>query len=101
MAFSDHEISIIKGMIIRGDTQSHIAAYFGNANGGRISEINTGKKGVGIPAAPVGELPPPGPYFTSGRASIRAKETLRALRELIDGALADIESFETAAKDAD
>jgi len=98
MAFSDAEISIIKGMIARGDTQSHIAAYFGNANGGRISEINTGKRGVGIAAAPQSDLPPPGPYFTSGRASIRAKETLQALRDLIDGALTDLESFESTAK---
>jgi hypothetical protein len=44
MAFTDHEIAIIKGMIARGDVQSHIAAYFGGSNGGRISEINTGKK---------------------------------------------------------
>jgi hypothetical protein len=28
MAFSDHEIAIIKGMLLRGDVQSHIAALF-------------------------------------------------------------------------
>ena len=48
MAFNNSEIAVIKGMITRGDTQSHIAAYFGNANGGRISEINTGKRGSDV-----------------------------------------------------
>jgi hypothetical protein len=94
MAFTDHEIAIIKGMIARGDVQSHIAAYFGGSNGGRISEINTGKKGEHITAAPASELPPPGPYYVSGRAALKTKDTLRALRDLIDQTLAEIDDWE-------
>src|SRR6185312_8808390 len=94
MAFTDNEIAIIKGMLARGDVQSHIAAYFGNSNSGRISEINTGRRGDGIVAAPSNELPPPGPYFTSGRAMLKAKETLTALRDLIDGTVKEMEDWE-------
>lgn len=99
MPLSESEIAIIKGMIARGDRQSDIAAYFGGSNGGSISEINTGKSALGqralsIPSAPASELPPPGPYFVSGRSSIRAKETLTALRGLIDQALGEINSWE-------
>jgi hypothetical protein len=94
MAFTDQEIAIIKGMIARGDVQSHIAAYFGGSNGGRISEINTGKRGEGIAAAPASELPEPGPYYVSGRAAIRTKETLTALRDLIDQTLSEISDWE-------
>ena len=106
MAFTDKEIAIIKGMIARGDTQSHIAAYFGNSNSGRISEINTesddkslGRRAQGIGAAPASELPPPGPYYVSGRAMIRATETLEALRDLIEGALEDMKKFADTSKE--
>ena len=101
MALSDAEISIVKGMLARGDVQSHIAAYFGGGNSGRISEINTGRRGTGIAAAPERDLPPPGPYFISGRASIRAKETLKALRDLIDETLTEMDDWENRGKDSD
>jgi hypothetical protein len=106
MAFTDKEIAIIKGMLARGDTQSHIAAYFGNSNSGRISEINTesddhalGRRAKSIAAAPQSELPPPGPYYTSGRAMIRATETLTALRDLIDQTLVEMKGFENSSKE--
>jgi hypothetical protein len=58
---SRKDAAIVKGMLGRGDRQSDIAAYF-KVNGGRISEINTGRMFAGVaPAAPI-ELPPPGPY---------------------------------------
>lgn len=94
MAFTDHEVSIIKGMIARGDVQSHIAAYFGGSNGGRISEINTGKKGENVAVAPPADLPPSGPYYVSGRAALKTKETLTALRDLIDQTLTEISDWE-------
>ena len=37
-----NEVSIVKGMIARGDRQHDIAAWFG-VNGGRIADIATGK----------------------------------------------------------
>jgi hypothetical protein len=92
MALNDHEISIVKGMIARGDRQHDIAAYFG-VNGGRIGEISTGKRGPGIYAAPATQLPPAGPYM-AGRSALRARDTLVALRELIDEAIRDIDLYE-------
>lgn len=97
MAFSNSEIAIVKGMIQRGDRQSDIAAYFG-VNGGRISEINTEKYGSDIRAAPQDQLPPPGPYFASGRSTIRATETLTALRDLIDQTLEEMRNFENVSR---
>ena len=92
MALNESEIAIVKGMIARGDRQHDIAAYFGE-NGGRIAEINTGQRGEGIPAAEAADLPPAGPYL-AGRSALRARDTLIALRELIDEAIGDIDLFE-------
>ena len=55
------EAALIRGMIARGDLQEHISAYLG-LNIGRISEVNTGKRHPGVPAADPAELPPAGPY---------------------------------------
>jgi hypothetical protein len=55
------DAAVIKGMLARGDRRSDIAAYF-KVNGGRISEINTGKKFSEVPPAPARMLPLPGPY---------------------------------------
>lgn len=98
MPFNNGEIALVKGMIARGDRQSDVAAYFG-VNGGRISEVNTGKKGAEISAAPQDQLPEPGPYFASGRSTIRARETLTALRELIDETLSEMKSWEDLSRD--
>lgn len=92
MAFTSREISLVKGMLARGDKQHDIAAYFG-VNGGRVAEVKTGANGVGIKAAPAHDLPPAGPYM-AGRSSIRARDTLLALRDLIDEAIADINHYE-------
>lgn len=61
MGLNLRDASLIKGMLIRKDKQSDIAAYFG-VNGGRISEINTGKTFFSAPVSPAEFLPPPGPY---------------------------------------
>ena len=53
--------ALIKGMLLRGDRQSDIAACF-LTNGGRVSEINTGQRFQHVKAAK--ELPPPGPYLS-------------------------------------
>lgn len=50
--------SLIKGMLLRGDSQSNIAAFF-LVNGGRIAEINTGKTFEEVKAKPATKLPPP------------------------------------------
>jgi len=99
--FSRQDIAIVKGMIRRGDRQSDIAAYFGT-NGGRISEINTGNaklgaRSINIKPASESRLPPAGPYL-AGRSALHARETLLALKEIIEKALVEIELFEQLKK---
>jgi len=92
MALSELDIATIKGMLARGDRQSDIAAWFG-CNSGRIAEINTGKRGADIHAMHNG-LPPAGPYVISVRAALKSRETLTALRDIIDGSLSEIDAWE-------
>lgn len=92
MALSNREIAVVKGMLSRGDRQHDIAAYFG-INSGRIAEINTGERGNGVAAAVAADLPPPGPYL-AGRSALHARDTLNALRDLIDEALTEIDLWE-------
>jgi hypothetical protein len=92
MALNDGEISVVKGMLIRGDRQHDIASYFG-INGGRIGEISTGQTGSSLTAAPAEDLPPAGPYM-AGRSALRARDTLTALRDLIQEAIDDIDLYE-------
>jgi hypothetical protein len=87
------DIAQIKGMLKRGDLQSDIAAFFGT-NGGRIAEINTGQRLPDVETAAPDRLPPRGPYLAA-RSAIRARDTLSAVRDLIDQALADIYLWET------
>lgn len=96
MALSEGEIRIVRGMLARGDAQHHIAAYFG-VNSARINDIKQGLVAPSVAAAAREELPPPGPYM-AGRSALRARETLQALRELIDDAIKDIDRFETEQK---
>ncbi|MGY4317249.1 hypothetical protein [Bradyrhizobium sp. JR3.5] len=92
MALSEGEIATVKGMLFRGDRQHDIAAYFG-VNGGRIAEISTGQTGGSIAATMAGDLPPAGPYM-AGRSALRARDTLIALRDLIQDAINDIDLYE-------
>jgi hypothetical protein len=92
MALNEGEIAVVKGMLLRGDKQHDIAAYFG-INGGRIAEISTGQTGSSLTASPAEDLPPAGPYM-AGRSALRARDTLIALRDLIEEAIGDIDLFE-------
>jgi hypothetical protein len=96
MALTTQEISIVKGMLARGDAQHHIAAYFG-VNSARINDIKQGTVGNEVPPTIGAGLPEPGPYM-GVRSGLRARETLIALRDLIDGAIKDIDRFEQADK---
>lgn len=73
MSLDDKQIAVIKGMLLRGDEQHHIAALFGE-NAGRVAEVANGMKPVDpdgqrkergreVQPAPADRLPPPGPYF--------------------------------------
>ena len=89
---SPEDAALIKGMLKRGDIQSDIASFFGT-NGGRVSEINTGRRHREVKPAPPEALPPPGLYL-AGRSALKARDTLIALRELIDDTLKTIDFFE-------
>ena len=78
VALTEDDASIVKGMLMRGDRQHDIAAWFG-VNGGRIAEISTGKKYINI-LAKEKDLPPPGPY-SSGRELANAKAELLDIRK--------------------
>jgi hypothetical protein len=97
MPLNDGEIAIVKGMLSRGDKQHDIAAYFG-INQGRITEISNGHTGPSVTASPQEGLPPPGPYM-AGRSALKARDTLIALRDLIQGAIEDIDLYEAPGKD--
>jgi hypothetical protein len=92
MPLNADEIATVKGMLARGDRQHDIASYFG-VNSARIAEVAKGQTGSRVDAARAVNLPPAGPYM-AGRSALRARDTLIALRELIDEAIEDIDLYE-------
>jgi hypothetical protein len=62
VSLNEHDAAIVKGMLMRGDRQHDIAAYFG-VNGGRIGEISTGLRFRSVHPAELVDLPKPGPYL--------------------------------------
>ena len=83
---SHRDTRFIKGMLLRGDRQHDIAAYFG-VNAGRIAEISTGD--CAYPNAepmPPDQLPPAGPYLT--------KFALQSVIEAVNQAIEAIELAE-------
>jgi hypothetical protein len=81
VSLSNSDTAIVKGMLLRGDRQHDIAAWFG-VNGGRIGEIATGYSHAYIGPASPSELPPIGPY-TTGRDAAVALAALDAARQAI------------------
>jgi hypothetical protein len=75
------DAAIIKGMLLRGDRQHDIAAWFG-VNGGRIAEIATGYRFREIEPAIGDQLPPIGPY-PMGRRAVAAVEALAAAKKAL------------------
>ncbi len=61
MPLSARDAALIRGMLRRGDGQMSVAVWFG-VNQARVSDVKLGRKHRGVPAAPLDELPPPGPY---------------------------------------
>lgn len=80
----------VKGMLLRGDRQHDIAAYFG-VNGGRVAEIASGDNKYPS-AKPMGEgkLPPAGPYLTK-----------YALDSVVDALSEAVEAIELAEAEED
>lgn len=96
---NDEVAALIKGMLLRGDKQSDIAACF-LTNGGRVSEINTGQTYGHVAPAPPDELPPPGPYsspydlWKSQRELWRTRAALEAASDSIQQALVAVHKAE-------
>jgi hypothetical protein len=84
--------SLVKGMLLRGDKQSDIAACF-LLNIGRVSEINTGERFADAPTAPAEGLPPPPPYvspyelWTIRQELLCICRALEAVRCSVDGTI--------------
>jgi len=79
-----NDARLVKGMILRGDRQHDIAAWFG-VNGGRIGEIATGARFSWVDVAPLDELPPPGPY-PAGRVAVEAIAALEKAKAALASA---------------
>ena len=73
----ENDAAIVKGMLLRGDRQHDIAAWFG-VNGGRIGEISKGHTYFYVTPQTT-NLPPPGPYM-SGEASASLLNEFKILR---------------------
>lgn len=80
ITLTTQDAAIVKAMLLRGDRQHDIAAWFG-VNGGRIAEIATGKTFATTPVA-VDDVPPPGPY-PAGREAVAAIKALGQARRVI------------------
>ena len=90
MILTEEDASVVKGMLLRGDRQHDIAAWFG-VNGGRIAEISTGKKFSNV-AAQDKKLPHVGPYL-SGRQSEKTRIELLLIRKKAEELVAAIDQI--------
>lgn len=84
ISLSESDAAIVKGMLVRGDRQHDIAAWFG-VNGGRVGEIATGYRFTKVAPADRDELPPPGPY-PAGRVAVAAISALSAAKAALANA---------------
>jgi hypothetical protein len=84
ISLSENDAAIVKGMLIRGDRQHDIAAWFG-VNAGRIAEIATGCRFEKIEPASFDELPPSGPY-PAARVAVAAISALSAAKVALSNA---------------
>ena len=88
LSLTHRDTSIVKGMLLRGDRQHDIAAYFG-VNGGRIAEVATGKNTYpNAKPMPESELPPPGPYLS--------RYALQSVIDTLNDAIAALDLAEAA-----
>ena len=83
-ALSADDAAIVKGMLVRGDRQHDIAAYFG-VNAGRIAEISTEQKFAHIHPADPASLPQPDYHLSVRNAVVPdVRQQLHDLSERID-----------------
>jgi hypothetical protein len=65
ISLTNHDASIVLGMVARDDREHDIAAWFG-VNQGRVAEVKKGSHGS-IAAAAAVDLPPKGPPGIKGK----------------------------------
>lgn len=88
VVIDETDAAIAKGMLLRGDRQHDIAAWFG-VNGGRIGEIASGQKFRSVVPASPDSLPPAGPYQSGREAAVmlqalaKAKAALEQAEDLL------------------
>lgn len=85
------DVRIIKAMLLRGDRQHDIAAWFG-VNGGRIAEIATKKSFACVKPAVNANLPPSGP-FAAHKVISDAMTAITTAKELLAAAEVRIKSL--------
>jgi hypothetical protein len=91
ITLTPYDAAIIKSMLLRGDRQHDIAAWFG-VNGGRVAEIATGHRFREVAPAPRDRLPPRGPY-PKARQAVAAIEALAAAKKALIAAEEVIRSY--------
>jgi hypothetical protein len=82
ISLTSRDAAVIKGMLVRGDRQHDIAAWFG-VNSARIAEIAKGDRFCGVAVAAQEELPPSGPYYC-GREIASALCAVTTAKEALD-----------------
>jgi len=84
ISLSEADAALVKSMLLRGDRQHDVAAWFG-VNGGRIGEISKGLKFSWVKAESADQLPPPGPYLAARDVAV-ALSALSSARKALDQA---------------
>lgn len=73
------QAAVVKGLLMRGEKQHDIAAYFGE-NGGRIAEIAKGDRHPNVAPAPKNRLPTPEQMVPWGFIMAEARKALEIAR---------------------
>jgi hypothetical protein len=89
VVLNHRDAALVKGMLLRGDRQHDIAAWFG-VNAGRVAEVAAGARFAEVVAATSEALPPAGPYLCGRQISAAleavavAKDALAAAGHLVN-----------------
>ncbi|MHA6689284.1 hypothetical protein [Devosia sp. A449] len=86
---SDTDAAVVKGMLLRGDRNHDIAAWFG-VNPGRVADVKQGRTFPEIVPSPLSDFPPAGPY-SSGKSLHNAAMALDAAKLALNNAMVDVE----------
>jgi|SRR6516162_788540 uncharacterized protein YjbI with pentapeptide repeats len=99
LRLSEAQASLVKGMLLRGDRQHDIAAWFG-VNSGRIAGVKDGKLHPTAPSAQLNELPPPGSpgqfaltamsALANASRALEDPKSIQRAKQIIDAALSEI-----------